>query len=285
MTAITLDVLAGSEFTGSMAKMPKCQILNDRNPKSIGLFIREATCSLIGWKGKAPTDEHCFSDGTIEKGALLQEFRAQFILTSPRFIENKGERSQILGSYESPDAAEMYRQMKEAGEKVTLRTLHLIQLVDEKNNPLHDVPLVLSIHGAAAAVLGKALGEFRQKLEMAFANAQKLPYSPKGERFHALGVFHCKFAIEQAGSGADKSPIAGAQLASTATDNTLELYLDLTTAQRTWDMQKAFAGFAKQFFGDIAAETGGVHTLAPGVDLEDSSIPTYTVNATGEDAI
>ncbi|KYC34936.1 hypothetical protein WA1_50395 [Scytonema hofmannii PCC 7110] len=173
------------EYTGTLDSIPICQILNEKDTP--GLFVKEKVLGLIGWMGSEPNYEHTFRSGSVESGVLFKSPKMHVVTKSLRLIEDR-ETKEILASYETPEGKQLYEELKEK-EQVTLRTLYLIYLVGDNQKLLHEIPLILSVKGIAAARFGEALKEFRVKLEVAYGRFMKQGYSPKDKRFHSMGIF------------------------------------------------------------------------------------------------
>jgi len=178
-----------SQYDGKITDIPICQVLNDKSPASVGMFVKAKNLPQIGWRGSEATYEHTFSSGATELGVLLQSPRMHILKTSPRCIELR-KTGELVANYENVEGRKKY---EELGNLATLRTFYLIYLVDETNNNLHDLPLILSIKGVAAVRFGEAYRQFKRQLEIAYANRKKTQYKPKSERFHVAGIFNPTF--------------------------------------------------------------------------------------------
>ncbi|OWY67884.1 hypothetical protein B7486_28965 [cyanobacterium TDX16] len=178
-----------SQYDGKITDFPICQVLNDKSPASVGMFVKAKNLPQIGWRGSEATYEHTFSSGATELGVLLQSPRMHILRTSPRCIELR-KTGEIIANYENIEGRKKY---EELGNLATLRTFYLIYLVDESSNNLHDLPLLLSIKGVAAVRFGEAYRQFKRQLEIAYANRRKTQYKPKDERFHVTGIFNPTF--------------------------------------------------------------------------------------------
>ncbi|MCV3215578.1 DUF5895 domain-containing protein [Plectonema radiosum NIES-515] len=184
-----LDQFTLEQFTGTLSSFPSCQILNDKDPKVVGLFIKKDNLDLIGWEGEPATYEHTFSSGTVEMGWHSKSPKMHVLAISPRFIELR-ETKEIVGNYETPSGFKLY---KELGETAALRSFYLIYVLGKNNENLHQVPLVLTIYGVAAARFGKAYQQFKTKMEVAYSKATKKGYRSLNTQFHCLCVFNPTF--------------------------------------------------------------------------------------------
>lgn len=185
---IDLKTFQSPEFAGEISSLPGCQILNDRSSDVAGLFVKEEAMKLSGFS-EAPNFEHTFQSGAKEKGWRSNSPRMHVISQSSRFVQRR-DTKEIIANYESRNGQELYREL---GENGALRTFYLIYLVNEKNELLHQVPLVLSIYGVAAVRFGKAWQRFKMQMEVNYNLAMNESYKPLNERFHVLTIFQPTF--------------------------------------------------------------------------------------------
>lgn len=252
---ISLADLVSPDYAGEIKSFPVCQLLNGaKSPKDTGLFIKLPSLVKADWKNIPKPEElytQTFNSGESEQGILLQKPNILIFQQSPRFIETrakKDQKSKIIGVYENPRDAEVYNSDKA---NYTLRTLYLIFLLNDKGEKLHSVPLCLTVKGVAAAQFGVQLDSFRQSLEKAFAEAQKIPYSPKNEQFHSLGVFTPTFEPSLEG-GAEKSWVCIAKTYAPATAKDIAKFLRTDLADEVWMLRDAAKTFSARYFNDEA---------------------------------
>lgn len=267
---VSFDTFKSPEFTGNMNKLPGCQLLNDKSKP--GLFIKEENIKLSGWTGGAKDGEkynHVYNDGSKNPGLFFQSPRMHIILNTPRFIEvtkngekkNFGKRGDIVGIYDNNQ--DLYEEMAEGA---TLRTFYLIYLVGVKNENLHKVPFVLSVHGVAAAQFGKSLNQFYMMTDTAYAERENTGYRPMNDQFHCLAVFNPTFEVSMEGSE-EKSAVCVAKSFAEPTPATLDKFFCLDKADTFWAMQKSSAKFAERYMKQTA-DSIGVHRVLPAAQVE-----------------
>lgn len=240
-TYMELKDFQNPEFTGSIAGIQICQILNDKSPATVGLFVKANTLELIGWDGVAPNYEHTFSSGAVEKGVLYKSPKMHILATSPRFIEMR-ESKEIVGNYETQHGRKHYIEL---GDKATLRSFYMIYLLGKENQNLHKVPLVLSIHGVAAAKFGEAVNSFKVKMEIAYAQRLNCGYRSLNKQFHCLCVFNPTFKPSlEPPNGAKKSWVAIPEGFATPSSEDLEKFICLEKSNELWSIADSFNGFA-----------------------------------------
>jgi uncharacterized protein DUF5895 len=277
---ITLADFKSPEFRGGFSKLPGCQLLNDKS-KPV-LFITDEQLKLAGWKGTDTDGEayiHTYNDGTEKPGRAFKSPRLLVLLSSPRLIEltkkgaeanpHLGSRGTFIGNYETNPEV---RESLEAENKgsTTLRTMHLIHLVNESNQILHPVPLVLSVHGAAAANFGIALEQFYRLLEIAYSQQPTQDGEDEGfytlnEKVRSLAVFQPVFGFDMVGDK-EKSPVCSVKSFLEPDPLDLDSIFCLTQAKKVWGTQVSLGGFASRYTAQF--ESTGVHAIAPGVDVD-----------------
>jgi hypothetical protein len=186
----TISKFADPTYNAPISNICICQVINHMEAEKVGLFIKDKYLAGINWQGQEPNHKHTFSSGKPEMGVLLQSPRMHILDISPRYVEQRDD-GKIIGMYESPDGYDMYQALGK--DKVVLRRFYLLQLVDDKNNNLHSVPIVLSIKGVASSQFGEAYKQFQRELEVAFARFENTTVAEKRREFHRLGVFQPTF--------------------------------------------------------------------------------------------
>ena len=274
MPLMELQDFQNPEFTGSIAGMQICQILNDKSPTTVGLFVKASTLELIGWEEESPNYEHTFSSGAVEKGILYKSPKMHILATSPRFIELR-ESKEIVGNYETPDGRKQYLEL---GDKATLRSFYMIYLLGKENQNLHKVPLVLSIHGVAAAKFGEAVNSFKVKMEIAYAQRFNCGYRSLNKQFHCLCAFNPTFKPSlEPPNGAKKSWVAIPETVAMPSSPELEKFICLEKSQELWGIAASSNGFANNILKTADDETPPL--LAPTHRVPES-LPPQTVETT-----
>jgi hypothetical protein len=268
------------DFAGVISSRAICQILNDKSPSTVGLFIKGKTLEIIGWSGIAPNYEHTFSSGAVEPGILYKSPKMHILAVSPRFLESR-ETKEIVGNYETPEGRKLYAEL---GDAVTLRSFYMLYLVGEKNETLHKVPLILSIHGVAAARFGEAYKQFRTRMEIAYANAMKSGYRSLNDRFHCLTVFNPTFKPSlEPPNGSKKSWVAVPEsVACPKVDvKDFDKFICLNKSQELWAIAATSIGFANQLLkasdNEDSPTPPQVRELVPQT-IETTAVPALTTD-------
>ena len=243
-----LQQFSSAEFSGKLTTLPICQILNEKSPNSVGLFIKEKNLALIDWRGGEANYEHTFSSGTVEKGVLFKSPRLHILAKSDRYVQLR-ETGEIICSYETLEGRTKYEEINADPKKpATLRSFYVIYLVDENNVSLHTVPLVLSLHGVAAARFGEAYSQFKVKMEIAYAKAMASGYRSLNDKFHCLAVFNPTFKPSlEPPNGDKKSWVAIPELvASPDEQHPIGEFLALDKQTELWALAGEAAAFSNK---------------------------------------
>lgn len=280
---IDFNSLKKPEFRGSFSKLPGCQLLNDKAKP--GLFITADNMKLAGWSGGEKDGElysHTYNDGTEKAGRFFLSPRLLIVLSSPRLVEltrkgqefnpQLGKHGDIIGNYESYEGY-LARESLDKG-CTTLRTLHLIYLVNEKKELLHKVPLTLSVHGAAAAIFGNALNQFYTLLEIAYSDAQEEQeggFYTLDSKARAIAIFQPTFKFEMVGDK-EKSPVCSVKTFVEPTNKNVESLFCFPLSQRIWGTQQSLAGFADKYFTQFQ-QSNGYHQVKEGVIVDAKALP------------
>jgi|FrelakmetLWP11LW_1041352.scaffolds.fasta_scaffold00971_2 Family of unknown function (DUF5895) len=276
-----LDQFTAPEFSGKLTTLPICQILNEKSPTSVGLFIKEKNLALIDWRGGEPNYEHTFSSGTVEKGILFKSPRMHILAKSDRYVQLR-ETGEIIGSYETPEGRAKYEQMNTDPKKpATLRSFYVIFLLDENNQGLHTVPLVLSLHGVAAARFGEAYNQFKVQMEIAYAKAMQTGYRSLNDKFHCLAVFNPTFKPSlEPPNGDKKSWVAIPETVAVPDENSpIGKFLALDKQAELWALAGEAASFSKHLLkaadvvDDTMANAVAPQTVDTSVTVIDEEIP------------
>lgn len=234
-TMVKLETFDSPEYNGQIENLPRCQVLNDKT--SVGLFIKEKSLTLCGWNGEAPNYTHTFNSGKEEKGILLPSPKLHILGKSHRYVEERNS-GQILGDYETPSGQALYQHLKDEETNPTLRTFYLIYVLGDKNETLHPIPLILSIHGVAAARFGEAYNAFKIQMELAWMkNRNKKGYRSLNWQFHTLCVFQPTFTASlEPPEGKQKSWVATIHEVTTPTEPSKDLskFICLEKDEEIW---------------------------------------------------
>lgn len=275
--SITLEELQSDEFQGEIKNLPIAILLNDKSPSDCGIFIKQSAVIKAGWK-VLPTKwhEHVFGTGESENGLLFKEANLVILNTSPRFVETRARvdnKTKIIGTFDNPVIQAQWNADKSL---YTLRTIHLVLILDKDGVPLHEVPIALTVKGVGAADFGSKYDSFKTDLEKSYAVATGAGYTVKNEKFHALGVFSPKFKPSLEG-GEQKSWVAVVDSYKIPEAKAISSYLKFDLAQYIWQIRSATTNFSdkyfqeeKEFFDVVPALAPQASTLRvlPGVDFD-----------------
>lgn len=181
--------------------LPWCQMINPRlsrdGLKSYGLAIKLDQAKAAGFQ---PDDnwqqmEHEFSTGDTETLFMTTTPRLVVVRRGPVCIRDRATGDNLGRLMDHYDAFKADRL------KFKTFTRYLIFVVGQNKKFLHQTPLRLTLSGSAGVGFGIAYRQtktgqmptgFTAELEQAYADFRKQPYAPKGQLFHAHGIF-CPF--------------------------------------------------------------------------------------------
>lgn len=249
-----------------------------------GLAINLDNAQAIGFQ---PDDnwqqiEHEFSSGV----------ETVFITTTPRLvIVRRGPLS--VKDRETGIKLGTFKDHKDdfLADKLKFKTFtrHLIFLVGEDKKFLHNLPLQLTLSGAAGASFGKNYSEYQQgrivggfvaELEKAYAGFCKKPVTPKGPLFHAHGIFCPIIECEERGIQPNTALVASTVDYKHPTVGTLIEYMIASDSPESAIICKTFEDYKE--FGKEAIkietpkmELAGVSSSYVYADEDDFGYPPY----------
>jgi Family of unknown function (DUF5895) len=216
------DRFAAPEYVNPNARLPRIQALRGENGASeCGYFITEAEMAKAGWKqldesGKcnlgvspsgAPLQEsqtivYEYNSGGKERGLLIQSPRMLVVPRSPLFafdrqISRQEERLVVAGQYN--------KQLYSNREKYGTAQCYEVLLLDEQNQPLHEIGFAYVAKGANQASFSFHWQQLVTQVTKCHAIANSIPARAKDARFNSLCVFQFTVKRELAGNNA-KSP-------------------------------------------------------------------------------
>jgi hypothetical protein len=300
-TATDFSIFDDPNYTSNSEELffPAAALMNDRD---YGLFIPNSSLVRVGYTGETEGFEYIrqYSNGSTEPGIRLTSAEICVVGTSPRLIEWKPEdgvhpitgqplkRGSLVGNYETIEGKRLYEHIKsrEAGmQLVTLRNFYGIFLVSERQ-PLHAIPLCLSVQGIAGISLNQALDDWRVAVSTAYANVRNRPFQMMSQKFYALNTIKLNFAVEKRGT-AKKNDVCVVESVEKVTEaNFAQSFLGFDPKVRS-----SIEGMSLEFEKFVARMTetaeGPVKALAPAHQegLETILIEAGEDFATGEDAI
>ncbi|MBW4687750.1 MAG: hypothetical protein KME40_22235 [Komarekiella atlantica HA4396-MV6] len=292
---VTLDTFKSPEFRGNFSKLPICQLLNGKNI----LFVKSDNIKLSGWVKRVEVENlitqlqatlkgkkfvlpegydlacgtpfvHTYRNGNSESGLAFECPRIHVLASSPRMIEvnNKGaeagigRKGDIIGNFETWHGQSVRE--SHSKEFTTLRTLHMIYLVDTNGSFLHKVPLVLTVHGGAAAFFGQQLENFYKLVEIAYSDSQDDSFYTLNEQARAVTIFQPTFDTELVGTDARAEVCAVVGFNEPSAENVKEFF-NLSNAEKIWGTQQSLSGFASRYLKQFEK----FHQITPGVEIDE----------------
>jgi hypothetical protein len=200
MTTLTKDRFASNEYTDPGARLPKIQALRgEKGDIDCGYFISEGEMQKAGWYSHKDKDlvTYNYNSGNKEKGLLLKTPRMLVVQRSPLFaFERQASREEkrliVAGAYS--------RQAHKEREKYGLAQYYEVLLLDENNEPLHELPLGYLAKGANQGSFSAHWQQLVNEVTRCHAQANGIPARPKNSMFTCLCVFQFSVKRELAGS-------------------------------------------------------------------------------------
>jgi Family of unknown function (DUF5895) len=199
-TAPTQDKFASADYIDPAAKLPKIQALRgEKGDIDCGYFLAETEMEKAGWKSFAVKDLtiYQFNSGGKERGLLLKTPRMLVVQRSPLFAFDRQASTQekrmiVSGAYS--------RQAHKEREKYGLGQYYEVLLLDENNEPLHELPLGYMAKGANQSSFSSHWQQLVNEVTRFHAQANGIPARPKNSMFTCLCVFQFSVKRELAGS-------------------------------------------------------------------------------------
>jgi Family of unknown function (DUF5895) len=177
--------------------IPWCQMINPRygsdGMQTYGFAIKLDNAQAVGFEpdGSWQQTEHEFSSG-VETVYLTGTPRIVIVRRGPLSVKDRETGTKLGTLRDNYDAF--------LADKLKFKTFtrYLVFLVGENKKFLHESPLQLTLHGVAGASFAKNYCEYQQgrpsggfvvELEKAYAAYRKQSFAPKGNLFHAHGIF------------------------------------------------------------------------------------------------
>jgi hypothetical protein len=199
------DRFASPEYINPNARLPRIQALRGENGASeCGYFITETEMAKAGW-GHVEESElivYEYNSGGKERGLLIQSPRMLVVPRSPLFafdrqISRQEERLVVAGQYS--------KQLYSDRAKYGTAQCYEIVLLDDQNQPLHEIGLAYVAKGANQASFSFHWQQLVMQVTKCHAIANSIPARAKDVRFNSLCVFQFTVKRELAGNNA-KSP-------------------------------------------------------------------------------
>jgi hypothetical protein len=199
------DRFAAPEYINPNARLPRIQALRGENGASeCGYFITEAEMSKAGWRhiDESSTIVYEYNSGGKERGLLIQSPRMLVVPRSPLFafdrqLSRTEGRLVVAGQYS--------KQLYSNREKYGTAQCYEVLLLDESNQPLHEIGFAYVAKGANQASFSFHWQQLVTEVTKCHAIANSIPARAKDARFNSLCVFQFTVKRELAGNNA-KSP-------------------------------------------------------------------------------
>ncbi len=199
-TELIRDQFASPEYTETAAKLPKIQALRgEKGDIDCGYFVTETEMQKAGWYSFKAKDlaTYQYNSGNQEKGLLLKNPRMLVVPKTPLFAFDRQaslqeKRMIVSGAYS--------RQAHNEREKYGLGQYYEVLLLDENNEPLHELSLGYLAKGANQASFSSHWQQLVNEITRCHAQANQIPARPKDSRFTSLCVFQFSVKRELAGT-------------------------------------------------------------------------------------
>lgn len=199
------DRFADPEYVNPNARLPKIQALRGENgAEDCGYFVTESEMALAGWGDFDEKDMKVYeyNSGGRERGLLLKSPRMLVVPRSPLFAfdregSRREERLVVAGQYS--------KQLYSDRSKYGTAQCYEVVLLDEDNEPMHEIGLAYLAKGANQASFSQHWQQLVTEVTKCHAIANGIPARAKDVRFNSLCVFEFTVKRELAGNNA-KSP-------------------------------------------------------------------------------
>lgn len=195
------DPFASEEYNSTNIRLPRILALRGENgADSCGYFISEAELAKANWL-KPLTDadftEYQYNSGEVETGLLFKKLRALVVERTPLLAIDKIASKEL----EQMVVADTYRKSDHSDrERYSALRIYELLLLDDDNQPLHDVPFAYKAKGANLGTFATHWQQLVQEVTSCHAIANRVPAKPKDARFNALCVFEFEVKRELVGS-------------------------------------------------------------------------------------
>jgi Family of unknown function (DUF5895) len=184
--SINRDRFAAPEYVNPNARLPRIQALRGENGASeCGYFITETEMAKAGWReiDESQTIVYEYNSGGKERGLLLQSPRMLVVPRSPLFafdrqISRQEGRLVVAGQYN--------KQLYSNRERFGTAQCYEVLLLDEHNQPLHEIGLAYVAKGANQASFSSHWQQLVNEVTKCHAIANSIPARAKDVRFNSL---------------------------------------------------------------------------------------------------
>ena len=221
--------------------LPYGIVINDR---PAGILIPEDQLERANWYQK---DLELTRVDLTEPvtGLLLDQVRLLILATTPEYVRWKNDADNLgekAGTFVAP-----YEEYRSKLNKKTqdVCSKHAMMFLDKSNQPLHEIPIVVTFKNVALWSFKSAKEEHYRKLEKVFAQYTDRPFSNKSNKWRSLGVLYTKFKAVKQGKGSNKSFCCKTdKIVEPTISNFPRLFLGQTERkQQVWQIHETITGF------------------------------------------
>lgn len=250
--------------------LPYGIVIND-NPA--GILLPNDQLAKAEWHAM-PNQEELTTVELTEQvtGLLLQKARMLVLAFVPEYIRYKDieENGESAGIFIG-----LYDEYRDALDKKTQEVCseHALIFLNSKNQPLHQIPIVVRFRNVALWSFKSSREEFYRNLERAFADRFGRDYSGKNDKWRSLGVLNVEFRALKEGEGKNKSFCCKTHSITRPTPaNFHKLFLGQKQQKELiWGLHNSIAGFTD------ASDTG-LPVIAAGVEPKVQALPESVTN-------
>lgn len=221
--------------------LPYGIVINDR---PAGILIPEDQLERANWYQK---DIKLTTIDLTEPvtGLLLDQVRLLVLATTPEYVrwkndeDNLGEKAGTLVALYEEYRSKLNKKTQDVCSK------HAMMFLDKNNQPLHEIPIVVTFKNVALWSFKSAKEEHYRKLEKVFAQYTERPFSNKSDKWRSLGVLYTKFKAVKEGKGSNKSFCCKTdKIVEPTISNLPRLFLGKTELkQQVWQIHETITGF------------------------------------------
>lgn len=204
-TTTLTDPFDTPDFAPERVSLPWLQVLHNEDPEKAGLFITldNAEAADIQMPSSWRKFKARFKSGEVDRatGKFSPSTAEGYLFTDARLIVLRSGALSMF-SKRSANGSESYlgrydyQVYQEQRNNLILKTKHLIYLLSEDNQLLHESPLQFTTRGVFGATFAEHLKAFYSELQKAYGKQ-------RGEKFLINGVFTFHTTSEMRGTPPD----------------------------------------------------------------------------------
>ena len=162
---------------------------------------------------------------------------------------------------------------------------HAMMFLDKDNQPLHEVPIVVTFKNVSLWSFKSAKEEHYRKLEKVFAKYANQSFSNKSDKWRSLGVLYTKFKAVKEGKGSNKSFCCKTdKIVEPTISNFPRLFLGKTERkQEIWQIHDTISGFESSDKLLTAGDESTVEVLPPAVEQNNNRSHTRRIEQIDDD--